>query len=153
MKKLELLIPPPIYMFSFMGVMYLIDRYVSLPEFGNTGLAYFGLLLIILGAIFGSISFFKFYKAKTTADPTNPEKTQKLVSDGIYRYSRNPMYLVMTILLFGFSLYLGSTPLLIFIPLFVLLITRVQVIPEERIMLKKFDEEYINYKKHTSRWL
>lgn len=91
--------------------------------------------------------------AKTSLDPTNPSSTTRLVTEGAYSWSRNPMYLGLLILLLSFArafdsfgLYLG--PLLFFI-----LVGRLQIQPEESALSEKFGEEYLRYKSNVRRWV
>ena len=76
-----------------------------------------------------------------------------MVTDGIYRYSRNPMYLGMALLLAAWALWLGNAAALLGIVLFVALINRYQIRPEERILAAKFGDDYRNYCRRTRRWL
>lgn len=93
-----------------------------------------------------------FKKLKTTIDPRCPGKANTLVINGIYSYSRNPMYLGILLAMAGFVIFLGSFSGLIIIILFVIFITRYQIIPEEIVLQNKFGEAYTNYSKHVRRW-
>ncbi|MEE9302341.1 MAG: isoprenylcysteine carboxylmethyltransferase family protein, partial [Thiotrichaceae bacterium] len=76
-----------------------------------------------------------------------------LVTSGMYRYTRNPMYVGLAILLTGWAIYLGSASPFLLIPLFVFVLTIQQIKPEEVILEEKFGQEYINYKNSVRRWL
>ena len=95
----------------------------------------------------------EFRKAKTTINPTSPEKASYLVSGGIYRVTRNPMYLGMQFILIATIFKFGNYYGFIALPLFILYITQFQIKPEERIIEKIFGEEYCQYKKKVRRWL
>lgn len=98
-------------------------------------------------------SLLLFFKHHTTPNPFKPGKTKHLVTDGFYRYSRNPMYLGLLMLLKSWAIYLGSlTPFLI-LPLFILILTFSQIIPEEKILEEKFGQTYLDYKSKVRRWL
>ena len=83
----------------------------------------------------------------------SPEKSSALVCTGIYKYSRNPMYLGMALLLLAWAIYLASAWALLGVLAYVLYITRFQIIPEERVMEKLFGQEYLAYKAKVRRWL
>ena len=77
--------------------------------------------------------------------PFSPERTSSVVSSGIYRWTRNPMYLGMALGLFGFSVWSSSLPGFAVVLLFCLYLTRFQIQPEERMLLKLFGAEYAEY--------
>ena len=82
-----------------------------------------------------------------------PTNTQGLVTTGLYKITRNPMYVGLLVILFGYGIWLGSlTPFLI-LPAFYWLITNMQIKPEERVLEEKFGQEYLDYKSKVKRWL
>ncbi|MDH5178347.1 MAG: isoprenylcysteine carboxylmethyltransferase family protein [Gammaproteobacteria bacterium] len=105
-----------------------------------------GILVVLLGGI-------QFRQAGTTVNPLKPEQTSELVSTGLYSYSRNPMYVGFLLFLIAWGLYLGSGPGLLLLPLFVRLLTQVQIIPEEKMLEKKFGDRYTAYSKRVRRWI
>lgn len=105
-----------------------------------------GVLCIALGAI-------AFRRAQTTVNPTTPQSSTSLVNNGIYRLTRNPMYLGMALILIGFASLLNSPISLIFVVIFVGYMTRFQIQPEERILKDKFGEEYTTYCNNVRRWI
>ena len=94
-----------------------------------------------------------FIRLRTTVDPRYPEKASKLVVVGIYRYSRNPMYLAIAIVLFGISIFLGALSSLLILFLFVAYINRFQIVPEEQILKEKFGRQYLEYADQVRRWI
>ena len=104
-------------------------------------------LIIILSAI---ISFKKY---KTTITPLNPSKATKLIVHGVYKFSRNPMYLGLLLVLFGVSTMLNPIGGLFFIPLFILYLNYFQIIPEENAMIQLFKGEFLKYKRNVRRWI
>ena len=86
-------------------------------------------------------------------NPMKPNETSKLVTDGFFKITRNPMYLGMLLFLLGLSIYNGLIVGLIFLPLFVGYITYFQIIPEENAMLELFGEEFKVYMKKVRRWI
>jgi len=83
----------------------------------------------------------------------SPKSTKGLVTKGLYKYTRNPMYLGLLIILFGYGIWLGSITPFLALPLFYWLITTQQIIPEETILEDKFGVEYLDYKARVRRWL
>jgi len=81
-----------------------------------------------------------------------PDQATTLVTDGMFKITRNPMYLGMLLLLFGLSVFKGLIVGFIFLPLFVLYITIFQIIPEEEAMLNLFGEDYKSYSNKVRRW-
>ncbi|WKD51249.1 methyltransferase family protein [Microbulbifer spongiae] len=153
MKFLELKIPPVILVLVFILSMLALRQYS--PEIGfeyNTRLILF-ILISVLSALMSLSGVMHFRTAKTTVDPRNPEKSAMLVTNGIYRYTRNPMYLGFVFFLTGFSIFLNSAYSLILVPIFIIYITLFQIIPEEKILLKIFAQEFIKYKNSVRRWL
>jgi protein-S-isoprenylcysteine O-methyltransferase Ste14 len=82
----------------------------------------------------------------------NLSNANYLVTNGLYKYSWNPMYLGLLVMLIGWDLYLSSLSPLLLLPLFVWILTKQQIIPEEIIMMDKFGQEYEDYQKHVRRW-
>jgi len=106
-----------------------------------------------LGLIVALAGIFAFKKLKTTVDPRYPQKARKLVIVGIYKYSRNPMYLGMLLAIIGFVISLGSLPGILIIIFFVIFITKYQIQPEEIALQQKFGDDYISYSKNVRRWM
>ena len=95
----------------------------------------------------------QFIKSKTTVNPIQFEEVNKLVTSGIFKYSRNPMYLGMLMIvlstsIFYLNIYSILTPLL-----FILWINKFQIKREEEFLIEKFGDEYLSYKKKTRRWI
>jgi protein-S-isoprenylcysteine O-methyltransferase Ste14 len=110
-------------------------------------------LCAVLGTLIAGAGILAFRRAGTTVDPMRPEKAAAVVATGVYRYTRNPMYLGLALVLFGWGVYLGA-PWLLFGPAaFVLFITRFQVIPEERALLARFGADYATYQRRVRRWV
>jgi len=106
----------------------------------------FGILIIIWGAI-------QFRRKKTTLNPIKLDNTSKLVTNGIYAYSRNPMYLGFLFVLLSLCFYLENYLSLIILPVFLFHLTQVQIIPEEKMLCQLFGNDYISYTKKVRRWI
>ncbi len=153
MKALELKIPPPVYALSLGIVMWLLNQYFPLVRFIESPWNKIGMAIIAIAIVLDSSSLFLFLKKRTTINPMKPTNTEGLVTAGLYKITRNPMYVGLLVILFGYAIWLGSlTPFLI-LPVFYWLITSMQIKPEERILEKKFGQEYLDYKNKVKRWL
>lgn len=150
---LKLKIPPPIYAISTAALMWLIDSSFPVADLFSSPWNSIGWLFIITGITIDLWSVGLFWKQKTTVNPLKPDNSKSIVEDGMYQYSRNPMYLGMLIILLGIAILLGSLLPLICLPLFVLIITTQQIIPEEMILSNKFGQPYLDYKHRVRRWL
>lgn len=153
MKVLELKIPPLVLVVLFALAMWLLAHLVpslALPLSWRLLLAGIFAITGIAVALSGVLVF---RRANTTVDPRVPQQTSSLVIRGIYRYSRNPMYLGFLLLLAALACYLMSAAALVLLPLFVLYMNRFQIAPEECHLLHKFGTEYQAYTTQVRRWL
>lgn len=101
----------------------------------------------------GLSALWRFHQANTTVHPGDPTKVKVMVKSGVYRFSRNPMYLGLLLLLFCESFILGNMSSAIGIVLFILYMNRFQIQPEEKALLERFGDEYLNYKAKVRRWI
>ena len=111
------------------------------------------LALVVLGLMVEAAGVLSFRRARTTVNPFAPEHTVNIVSSGIYRLSRNPMYLGMACILTGWAVWLWQVQAALGVVLFVAWITRFQIIPEERVLAQKFGTEYRQYRQRVRRWV
>lgn len=110
-------------------------------------------ILFGLGTLFPLAGVISFRRAKTTVDPRIPEASSALVSSGIYRYSRNPMYVGFVLWLLAWGVFLASGWALIGVLFFVLYMNRFQIAPEERALRDLFGDEFRAYEQRVRRWL
>lgn len=92
-------------------------------------------------------------RAHTTWHPSEPERSTSLVTSGPFRFSRNPMYLGMWLVLVGWAAVLQGIPALALTILFMLYVTRFQIVPEERALFATMGDEYREYASRVRRWL
>lgn len=150
---LELKIPPPIVAALVAGAMWGISRVtavVTVPvsvRHSVTG------LLAVIGFGLAASGVLAFWRAKTTIHPEKPENTRALVSTGIYRVTRNPMYLGILLALTAWGVALAAPWCLAGPVVFVLYIQRFQILPEERVLAAKFGAEYQQYRARVRRWV
>lgn len=152
---LELRVPPAIVWLVCAVLMGLASRLasslsISIPAPLTAG---FIVLCVLSGCGLAWLALNAFYQAQTTTHPMHPDQASALVTDGIYRYTRNPMYLGMTLLLLAWALYLANWAALLGVALFMAYITRFQIIPEERALQRIFGEEYEAYRRSVRRWV
>ena len=106
-----------------------------------------------MGCAIGATSVLQFLLAKTTLNPFQLETASQLVTGGIYRLSRNPMYLSLVFILLAWMVYLGSLSALFGVGLFIWYVTKFQIKPEEEGLKHLFGDAFIAYCQRTRRWL
>ena len=143
--------PPPLVALTF---GFLINHTKNIfPKIEVKNEFIFGSFMIISGLIIILSAIILFKKYQTTITPLNPSNATKLITDGIYKFSRNPMYLGLLLVLVGISIILNLTGGFLFILLFILYINLFQIIPEENAMVDLFKDEFLEYKKNVRRWI
>ena len=150
---LELKVPPPVVALLLGLFMWLASALVAPIEVPFGYRAGVAAVLASVGLIVGLAGIISFLRARTTINPTKPGATSSLVTSGVFRLSRNPMYLGLLLCLLAWAVYLSSWLALLFVPLFVVYLNRFQIEPEERAMLALFGPEYDSYKARVRRWL
>ncbi len=153
MKSLELKIPPVALVIIVAAGMWGVSRLTPSWSFDFQGATWLAMGIGLVGCCIAALGVWEFGRAGTTVDPRVPDKSEKLVVSGVYKFSRNPMYLGFLLILCAWSLKLNSPLSLLLLPFFVLYMNRFQIIPEERWMLDKFDESYEKYCTQVRRWI
>ena len=144
-------IPPPIVAITFGFLIKYTKNIFPVVEIKNKIIL--GSFMIISGLIIILSAIILFKKYKTTITPLKPSKATKLITDGIYKFSRNPMYLGLLLVLLGISIILNLIGGFFLIPLFILYLNLFQIIPEENAMVDLFKDEFLDYKKNVRRWI
>lgn len=152
MRSLELKLPPPLVTVLVALLIY-VGQKVSPLELSIALALPWALLPLGVSLLLAVMAVAHFFRAGTTVHPHCPEKSSCLVAHGIYRYSRNPMYLALLLILIAWSLYLGWLLAPLGWVLFVFWITRFQILPEERTLTRLFEDEYQAYCQRVRRWL
>lgn len=152
MKSLELRIPPVALVAIFAVSMYAISLVVpaTLHIPGKLPLA---ALFMAMGALIALMGVVAFRLHHTTVNPFTPEQSSSLVSTGIYRFSRNPMYLGFLLALCGWCVYCDNWASALTLPMFVAYMNRFQIQPEERALEQHFGKQFTDYKQAVGRWL
>lgn len=117
--------------------------------FGRRGLMW---ILSGMGVVIAILAVIQFLRAGTTLDPAHPEKNSKLVVEGVYNFSRNPMYLGLLLLLLSWGIYLGNAFNTLIAALFVAYMNRFQISAEEKILEQKYGSLYRGYCALVRRW-
>ena len=153
MNALELKALPDLVGLALAVIMWAVAAgtpFFYLPLYGLSTVAFVlaavGYLIVLAGIV-------SFARARTSADPTHPSSASTLVVVGVYRFTRNPMYLGIQIILLAWGLFLSNILALILAPAFALYINRFQITPEERILSAKFGADYAAYRARVRRWL
>ena len=143
--------PPPLVALTFGFLINYTKNIFPKIEIKNEII--FGSFMIISGLIIILSAIILFKKYQTTITPLNPSNATKLITDGIYKFSRNPMYLGLLLMLMGISIILNLTGGVFLIPLFILYLNLFQIIPEEDAMVDLFKDEFLEYKENVRRWI
>jgi len=151
--RLEHRIPPPFVFIAAGALMWLLAGMGAPLPFAAAWRLPLGLALIVLGAAAIGLGFAAFRRAHTTIDPVHIDSASALVIGGIFRHTRNPMYVGFTLGLLGWAFLLDSAWALAGPLTFVLFIRRFQIAPEERAMEARFGAAYLDYKKAVRRWV
>ena len=153
MQSFESKIPPPIIAAIAAAVMWGFSFIVPAIRLGPVARTTAIIVLLVSGIYFGISGIVSFKKAATTTNPLKPETASSLVCSGIYKVSRNPMYVGLALVLLAWAVYLSSAWVIIGIFGFVLYMNQFQIVPEERALTELFGAEYLNYQSRVSRWL
>lgn len=153
MKQLELKLPPALVVLLIAGLMWGMAAEtfsVALPPWLRIGLA---ALLLAKGVWIAAAGVLAFRRAATTVNPMKPQDSSAVVRSGVYRYTRNPMYLGFLFALLGWAVWLAAPWSLLGPLVYVLWMTRFQIIPEERALARRFGDDYLDYYRRVRRWV
>ena len=153
MNALELKIPPVVQVVIIAGLMWALAGLLPGLSFAIPGSPLVALGIVMTGVVVALLGVLEFRTAGTTVDPRAPEQSASLVVRGVYRVSRNPMYVGFLLMLTGWAVFLGNIVSLLLLPVFILYMNRFQIVPEEQYMREKFGEAYAQYQATVRRWL
>ena len=144
-------IPPPIVtLICGLAIYFSKTFFNKFFSYNNNTISLF---LLILGFTVFTLAVKAFNRQKTTVNPLEPRQASALVSSGIFKYSRNPMYLGMLIILLALSFKFNLVGGIVISLFFYLFITKFQILPEEEAMNELFGDEFIEYSNRTRRWI
>ena len=153
MRALELKIPPVALVIITAALMWLVSRMGSAFGFLLPARRALALGLVVAGAVISALGVVSFRRAGTTVNPIKPETAGSLVVSGIYRRTRNPMYLGFLLGLAGWAVFLSNALAFIFLPVFVLYLNRFQIRREERALASVFGKDFAAYQSKVRRWV
>ncbi len=151
--QLELRVPPPVVAGATALLMWLAARPLAPLDFplpGKTGLAP---ALAVAGLSLGVVALLQFKRARTSHHPRTPHEASTLVTGGLYRFTRNPMYLGVLLVLAGWAVWLANVAAFAGLPAFVAYLNRFQIGPEERALEARFGAAFAEYRRAVRRWL
>ncbi len=153
MSWLELRIPPLALLLGFVALALGLAHWLPQLHIAVPGLQTLAVALALAGTAVAVLGVIVFRRADTTVNPTQPESSRTLVTTGIYKYSRNPMYLGFAWLLLAVAIWLSHALALALVPAFVAYMNRFQIEPEERALKAKFGDEFVGYMQAVHRWI
>jgi len=153
LRALELKVPPPIVAAAFAAGMYGVSVATPGAKIRVPGPDMLAALLAASGITVAAAGLAAFRRHHTTVNPHTPERASTLVCDGVYRMTRNPMYLGLTLMLAGWAVWLGNLLAMALVAGFVAWISRFQIVPEERVLRARFGDAYELYVARVRRWV
>lgn len=150
---MKLKVPPAFQVAIFAFLIWLISKLTAVKHLDIEYQKELSWFIFAVGVIIGIIAVYAFRKAQTTVDPRNPDKASKLIIVGIYKISRNPMYLGLFFILLAFVIKVGNLYAVPVLIVYVWYITTFQIKPEEEALKDLFGEDYSHYLKKVRRWI
>lgn len=150
-RKPPRILVPPVYMVLGLMAMTALHLFVPLARTVPVPWSYAGAVLIVLGIAITATAAGAFAHAGTPIRPFEPSTA--LVTTGVYRYTRNPMYLGLVLILLGAAVMFGTLSAFLPIPIFVWIIQTRFILGEEQFLEKLFGQQYLDYKRRVRRWL
>lgn len=151
--KLALKVPPPVQALICGILMWVLDKQLPGGQLESAIQLPMAILFLVSGIALVVFSMLAFRRASTTIDPFRPEEASHLVVNGVFSYSRNPMYVSLLLVLISWAIWLGSVFNVAVLALFVTYITSFQIKPEEEAMRSLFGESYDHYCSNVRRWI
>ena len=146
-----LTIDAPVLLVIAILLTFILQRFAPLPFFPSLPSRIIGAILFVGGFFLGFPALRGMLQSQTSPNPHRP--TTRLVFDGTYRITRNPMYLGMLISYAGMSIFLQNSWFILFLPILVWLFTAWVIVPEEKYLEGKFGQEYLDFKSRVHRWI
>lgn len=150
---LELRVPPPLVAGVIAVLQWLAARLLPAANFTLPAKAALAIALVASGLCLGIVALLQFRRARTTHHPMKPEEASALVIAGVYRFTRNPMYLGVLLILAGWAAWLANIAAFVLLPAFVAYLNLFQIRPEERVLEARFGAAFADYRRSVRRWL
>ena len=149
---MELKLPPAVVFVCFGCLMWAVGSWLPVGDFEFFGRIWVIGALLIGAALIAGIALIQFFVSRTSIDPLHPSKSTKLVTSGVYQFSRNPMYLALLMILLAWGLWLGNAFNTLTAAGFVYYMNAYQIKPEEKHLLQTFGSKYKQYCSMVRRW-
>lgn len=142
--------PPVIYAISILGGIGLDNLWpLDMPADIQGKLS--GGIVLVFAIIIAGWALYEFQSARTDVRPDRPDSA--LITGGPYKYTRNPLYIVLSLVQITAAVWLDNLWILLLLPLSIIVITHYAIAREERYLEKRFGQEYLDYRKRVRRWL
>ena len=152
MRALELKVPPAAAFLVCTAAMWLLARAFPESEFALRYAGFLALAIAGSGLAVALAGIAEFRRLSTTVNPLKPGEASSIVTGGIYRYTRNPMYVGLSCCVLAWGLYLRNFAALPWVVIFVAYMAQFQIRPEERALQEKFGDDYTSYESRVRRW-
>lgn len=152
-RSLELKIPPLVVVFMFVAIMWASAKLAPALSLELDGAAVWASAVASVGLVVAALGAIEFRRAKTTVNPLKPDTASTFVASGVFRLTRNPMYLGMLLVVLGWALFLRNVASFLGVAAFVAYMNRFQIAPEERVLLARFGDRFTAYRSRVRRWL
>jgi protein-S-isoprenylcysteine O-methyltransferase Ste14 len=153
MGSLELRIPPLLVAAAAAALMWALAHLFPTARTDIFASGIVAAALALLGVALAAVGVIEFRRAHTTFNPMDPSSTSTLVTGGVYRFTRNPMYLGFVLVLLAWGLFLSNVTTLLVIVAVIFYLTRFQIVPEERALERTFGADFHAYRALVRRWL
>lgn len=153
MRALELKIPPLAVLLVVAAGMWQLSKVMPALDFVLPYAAVVAAVIAVSGLLVAALGVREFRGVSTTVNPMKPDEASSIVSTGVYRFTRNPMYLGLACCVLAWGIYLQNFAALLCLVIFVTYMTRFQIKPEERALQKNFGDEYTRYVARVRRWI
>lgn len=150
---MALMIPPPVLLLITALLMWWVSNATPalILVFPFQALLSYALLVAALTLMFAAA--WRFLRARTSINPMRPDAASNLITDGVFRISRNPIYLADALLLTAYAVWMGNPLCIPLLAGFIWYITCFQIRPEEHALAARFGDAYTAYSQRVRRWL
>ena len=150
---MKLKVPPAFVFGAHFALVWGISKYLIFANFDFSGKLLLAHILSMTGFLIAVIAILTLYRAGTTIDPADPGKASQLISTGVFKWSRNPIYLALLLILMAWIVWKGNAVAALMAISFIWYLTHFQIIPEEIALEEKFGTEFREYKIKVRRWI
>lgn len=146
-------LPPPLVVLALGAMMWGVNQALPVGQFQLELRQPVAIMLLLVGLSLALAAVVAFVQSGTTINPMRPARATTLITHGVFRVSRNPIYLGDLLILAAWAVWLGNLINLIFLVAFVWIINRYQIAVEERALAELFGQRYLDYCAAVRRWL